>query len=619
MKPIYKSLELAAMALQISLALNAETRDDESASTMALQADLLDSLRVELVALNVSGARDLIASGECVKDGSNLTITLDTSKWTRGAMYRVRVLATFGTQTQVIYALNITVPYYVALSDVPQEFSDSITIVSTITDVTEADLEGLALEETSQEIKAAIIPISTAAEAYNVGKTQLAAAISSKGVETSPTESYPEMAEKVNAIAQETYEINGGEMYAKQLFGSLETPNYWNLYDVLVQLLSDGRLINYGGILLAEYYRGYDSLALAGAGAGGAYVVSDKDENGQFKMYTEDTTHTWATEFDGKGNRWVAYCFADEGHDFEITNTSTSPRSIHIGRSVGNIRNLASSRCDTIVVTDGNSINSIVANGYTQSWNKKCVVRGVKNQTVPFTYGNHGFISIYFQADKLDGDLTRFFTSGVSTDSSLSSVILDIKELTNKARFVYQTESGMSGDYFNALSYFAVCNTEKCGAYFKLSMQGTGAYAKETIKYPLLSSINVIKSNEFKYYIRPSSNTVFPLLKKIYLDHTGHNDKTKTFLILAEDIQWLFIDDVELMDGFCKQLTVSSLTGLTEANMYAHILQRLKQDEPDCGDGVTITLGSTNLAKLTSEESVQLLDDLTNIYGYTFA
>ena len=53
--------------------------------------------------------------------------------------------------------------------------------------------------------------------------------------------------------------------------------------------------------------------------------------------------------------------------------------------------------------------------------------------------------------------------------------------------------------------------------------------------------------------------------------------------------------------------------------MYVHILQRLKQDEPDCGNGVTITLGETNLAKLTSAESVALLDSLTNVYGYTFA
>lgn len=76
---------------------------------------------------------------------------------------------------------------------------------------------------------------------------------------------------------------------------------------------------------------------------------------------------------------------------------------------------------------------------------------------------------------------------------------------------------------------------------------------------------------------------------------------------------------MELQDGWCKPLDCHYLLKLTEANMYVHILQRLKQDEPDCGNGVTITLGETNLAKLTSAESVALLDSLTNVYGYTFA
>lgn len=132
MRPIYKSLALAAMTLQVSLALGAQTYDGTETRETALPVEVLDSLRVELVAPNVSGARDLIKSGECVIDGSDLTITLDTSEWTRGAMYRVQVLATFGTQTQVIYALDVTVPYYVALSDTPQEYEDTVTVVSTI-------------------------------------------------------------------------------------------------------------------------------------------------------------------------------------------------------------------------------------------------------------------------------------------------------------------------------------------------------------------------------------------------------------------------------------------------------------------------------------------------------
>ena len=112
MKPIYKCLTLAAMTLQVSLALKAQVYDGEDASETALPAEVLDSLRVELVAQNVSGARDLIKSGECTIDGSDLSIVLNAANWIKGATYRVQVLATFGTQTQVIYALDVNVPYY---------------------------------------------------------------------------------------------------------------------------------------------------------------------------------------------------------------------------------------------------------------------------------------------------------------------------------------------------------------------------------------------------------------------------------------------------------------------------------------------------------------------------
>lgn len=215
--------------------------------------------------------------------------------------------------------------------------------------------------------------LSQAAEAYNVGKTELAANINSKGVEASATETLPELARKVLAISQESYTIQGGEIYGNQLFGE---GGLWNLYDILMQLLSDGRLVQYGGILLAEYYRGYDSLVLSGAGAGGAYVVSDLDENGQFKMYTNDTTHTWEKEFDGKCNRWVAYCFADEYHDFAITDTNTCPRSIYIGRKVGVLSCLVAGRIDSIVVPDGSELSDIQMSN-TQNYGQKLVIRNL--------------------------------------------------------------------------------------------------------------------------------------------------------------------------------------------------------------------------------------------------
>lgn len=78
--------------------------------------------------------------------------------------------------------------------------------------------------------------------------------------------------------------------------------------------------------------------------------------------------------------------------------------------------------------------------------------------------------------------------------------------------------------------------------------------------------------------------------------------------------------DVEIREGACQNLNLHGLTSQTPENMYNHILCRLKQDEPMCGEGVTITLGTTNLDKLEAVEEYNIkLTELTDTYGYTFA
>ena len=134
MKPIYKSLALAAMTLQVSVSLQAQVTDGENINETPIPAEVLDSLRVELVAPNVSGARDLIKSGECTVSDNALSITLNAGDWLKGGVYRLQVSATFGTQTQVIYALDITVPRYGSLASEPQEYEDTVTVVSTYGD-----------------------------------------------------------------------------------------------------------------------------------------------------------------------------------------------------------------------------------------------------------------------------------------------------------------------------------------------------------------------------------------------------------------------------------------------------------------------------------------------------
>lgn len=88
---------------------------------------------------------------------------------------------------------------------------------------------------------------------------------------------------------------------------------------------------------------------------------------------------------------------------------------------------------------------------------------------------------------------------------------------------------------------------------------------------------------------------------------------------------WSYYDqsslvDFEISEGACMNITLGGFPNLTAENMYNHILCRLKQDEPNCGSGVTITLGSTNIAKLEAvDEYNTKLTELEDTYGYTFA
>lgn len=454
----------------------------------------------------------------------------------------------------------------------------------------------LATLSATQAAVEALAPVAQAAQAYNTGKPELATNITAKGVPASADETLPELAEKVSAIAQNSYTIDGGELYAKQLFGSLTTPNYWNLYEVLEMLLSDGRLVNYGGILLAEYYKGYDSLALSGAGAGGAYVVSDKDSQGNFIMYTSDTTHVWDTAFDGKGNRWVAYCFADEYHDFQITDTNTSPRSIFIGRKVGTITCLANTRTSQVVVPDESKLKKYISGTYTGNWGKNVIFRGIEEiGDSPLLYNPSNTECIYIECDKISG--RAIYLSNNSAGENLSTIILKAKE------------SALNTDIYGGNANNVGVKTIYITTTGTIIPFGYGG-GSPNLKQICLCNVEQLTMN-YSPYPTLGEHTLYILYET--------NDKTKSIVIGGDSTRATKVIDVVLKDGWCKPLDIHLCTTPSEALIYSHILQRLKQDEPDCGDGVTITLGATNLAKLTSAESIALLDSLTNTYGYTFA
>lgn len=457
------------------------------------------------------------------------------------------------------------------------------------------------LKESFSELSKKVLDTQAVLTELNNGKQEMVDALAMKNVQSSTDKTLSAIASDIRSIAQSPITIEGGEMYEKQLFGAptdktntYEQPDspMWNLYQVMTNLLSDGRFVEYGGILLAEYYKDYDTIELSGAGAGGAYVTSDG------AYYTNDITHTWNHTNDDKSNRWVSYLFANAEHDFYISNTNTCPHSIHIGRSIGTITALVDTKISEIVVTDGNTLKGYDPSGHTNYWNKKTILRNIENITSQQFY-------------KSDVSANSSYYIELLNEYSASSCVIkspsnNIVSLILKAPSIRGTIIDHSISNLTTSTVTIDCediDTHNRGTYQCLLLQG---------RFPQVALIN----------LEEYTGNLFGLLiscKRIYIGYKT-NDKERTVLIgggLKNDFTSLV--DIEIKEGWCKTLSIAFATSLTEANMYSHILQRLKQDEEMCGSGVTITLGATNLAKLTSEEAVALLDSLTNIYGYTFA
>lgn len=209
--------------------------------------------------------------------------------------------------------------------------------------------------------------IGAAAEAYNTGKTELAANINAKGVEASATETLPELAQKVAQIAQETTIYDGADSYGKQIGadGSL-----WDLYQVLADMktrfMGTG---DYAALIVCEYYKDYDSLVLQGADG---YYTCD----GDYYDYASPT-HVWHDEDNEKMNRWVAFLYRNEGARLDITNTSISPRSMYIGGHIGTIEYFVNGRLTDfpICVEDTDILDNLICDQYTQDLGKNIYIK----------------------------------------------------------------------------------------------------------------------------------------------------------------------------------------------------------------------------------------------------
>lgn len=298
------------------------------------------------------------------------------------------------------------------------------------------------LSEAIQEMRnmqQAYDQLAQSAEAYNVGKTQLAQAITGKGVETSPTETYPEMAEKVSQIPLVTTEIDGGEMYAAQSFGDANPAQspLWNLYDVLAEMktrfMGTGQ---YAALIVCEYYKSekgvsYPSLQLQGADA---YYTCDGD------LYeTSAPLHVWHDTDDGRTNRWVCFLFATAGARLDITNTAISPRSMYIGGHIGTIEYFVNGRLTELVcgVESTDIVDNFLQNGYSQSFQACTILHNIKN-FAKITTGSYKLVQINADTDVQSMEGLPY---SLSCSAANSVIVTGIKKITLGT-------SGNTGDAF---------------------------------------------------------------------------------------------------------------------------------------------------------------------------
>lgn len=273
------------------------------------------------------------------------------------------------------------------------------------------------LQESFNELSSKVLDTQAVLTELNHGKQEMVDALATKNVQSSTDKTLVEIASDVRSIMQSPITIDGGEMYAEQLFAGVGgSSKLWNLYEVLVDIKNNGLYQSYTGILLAEYNNISAEIALQGADA---YLTSDG------KYYTSSATHTW--DKDEKFNRWVAYFLGENGNigSYSIPSTELSPISIHIGRHVGDISCNANTSINEVVVTDGNKLGSLSLTNNT-AWGSKVIIRNTDEHKSGYIINNNSNVTFYL-------DETQKISKSVigGTCNNIKNIFILANEITS--------------------------------------------------------------------------------------------------------------------------------------------------------------------------------------------
>lgn len=266
------------------------------------------------------------------------------------------------------------------------------------------------------DISDTIIPISDLAIEVQKGKEDIVSAVNKKGVTTSTDKTLSQIAGDIAQITQQHISIDGGEMYAEQLYyGVGEDAPFWNFQEVMTSILNNGAYMDYNGILLFRIYRDDLETQLTGARTGGAYLTCDGD------FYTYDTIHTWHDFDNGKVDRWFAILNRAAGIDFDLTNDKVI--EIHVGRSIGAIKSSIANNVEKIVSSYPNS----------------------SYKTLQFTSTSKLGEDIFLKMDEVTGNIIQ--------DTSVKNIVIDCPHVSGYIIDKAKTKNINSFTFKNLLTY----------------------------------------------------------------------------------------------------------------------------------------------------------------------
>lgn len=115
---------------------------------------------------------------------------------------------------------------------------------------------------------------------------------------------------------------------------------------------------------------------------------------------------------------------------------------------------------------------------------------------------------------------------------------------------------------------------------------------------------------EILYVTRNISRFIGSMRELEYL-YLGYDTNDRKNSILMQPYSAPNLTDIELKEGYLKPLDVADCNALTADNIVNHMFAKLGVNT---GEPITLTLGSTNLAKLTDEQKQIAIDK-----GWTLA